>query len=132
MTDAGATTNTGDRTDAENSIKVSLNGTYLTFEQAPVNQDGRVLVPMRTIFEAMGAEVKWDEAAKKVTGTLDGNKVELTIESKTASVNGKDTTLEVPAVIINGSTMVPVRFISESLSASVEWQKNTNTVVITY
>jgi hypothetical protein len=131
MTDAGATTNTGGRTDAENSIKVSLNGTYLTFEQAPVNQDGRVLVPMRTIFEAMGAEVSWDGAAKKVTATFDGNTVELTIGSKIAQVNGKDTTLDVPASIINGSTMVPVRFISESLSAKVEWQKDTNTVVIT-
>ena len=131
MTDVGATTNTGGRTDAENSIKVSLNGTYLTFEQAPVNQDGRVLVPMRTIFEAMGAEVRWDGAAKRVTGTLDGNTVELTIGSKTVRVNGEDTTLDVPASIINGSTMVPVRFISESLSAKVEWQKDTNTVVIT-
>ena len=104
----------------------------LTFEQAPVNQDGHVLVPMRTIFEAMGAEVSWDGAVKKVTGTLGGNTVELTIGSKTARVNGEDTTLDVPASIINGSTMVPVRFISESLSAKVEWQKDTNTVVITH
>jgi hypothetical protein len=56
--------------------------------------------------------------------------VELAIGSKTARVNGKDTALDVPAGIINGSTMVPVRFISESLSARVEWQKDTNTVVI--
>lgn len=131
MTDAGAVTNTGDRTDAGDSIKVSLNGTYLTFAQSPVNQDGRVLVPMRTIFEAMGAEVNWDGATKKVSGTFDGNTVELTIGSKIARVNGKDTALDVPASIINGSTMVPVRFISESLSAKVEWQKDTNTVVIT-
>ena len=131
MTDVADATKSGDRTDAGDPIKVSLNGTYLTFEQAPVNQNGRVLVPMRTIFEAMGAEVSWDGAAKKVSGTFDGNTVELTIGSKTARVNGKDMPLDVPASIINGSTMVPVRFISESLSARVEWQKDTNTVVIT-
>lgn len=131
MTDVGNAAKAGDRTDAGDSIKVSLNGTYLTFEQAPVNQAGRVLVPMRTIFEAMGAKVSWDGAAKKVTGTLGDKTVELTIGSKTARMNGEDTTLDVPAGIINGSTMVPVRFISESLSASVEWQKDTNTVVIT-
>lgn len=131
MTDVANEVKAGDRTDTNDLIKVSLNGKYLTFEQAPVNQDGRVLVPMRMIFEAMGADVGWDGAVKKVTGTLGDKTVELTIGSKTAKINGKDTTLDVPACVINGSTMVPVRFIAESLSAKVEWQKGTNTVVIT-
>lgn len=131
MTDASNRTNKADTIDTTDQIKVSLNGTYLKFDQAPVNKDGRVLVPMRAIFEAMGAEVTWDGAAKKVTGTLGNKTVELTIGSKTTKINGSDFTLDVPASIVNGSTMVPVRFISESLGAKVEWQKDKNTVVIT-
>lgn len=112
------------------AIKVALNGTYLVFDQNPVNVEGRVLVPMRGIFEAIGASVKWDGSARKVTGTLGAKTIELIIGEKTAKINGKSVAMDVPASIVNGSTMVPVRFISESLEKTVVWQKETNTVVI--
>ncbi len=115
-----------------NIIQVSLNGKHLDFVQAPVNVDGRVLVPMRGIFEAMGAEILWDDTQKKVTGILGDKTVELIIGGKTATINGEKENLDVPGCIINNYTMVPVRFISEGLDARVEWQKETNTVVIVH
>jgi hypothetical protein len=129
MTDAGTPDGIADASDE--TIKVSLNGVFLSFEQPPVNQNGSILVPMRAIFEAMGARVSWEGTAKRVTGTKGSTSIELVIGSKTAKINGKEAALAVPASIINGSTMVPVRFISESLGAGVEWQTDTHTVVIT-
>jgi hypothetical protein len=130
---SGTGVDSGAGTSADSGgIKVSLNGQYLEFEQAPVNIEGNVLVPMSVIFRAMGAEVIWDGTAKKVTGTLGGKTVELMIGSSIAAVNGAEVTLAVPARIINGYTMVPARFITESLGAQVSWQGDTNTVVITH
>ncbi len=112
-------------------IRVSLNGNYIAFDQPPVIENSRTLVPMRAIFEVFGAVVTWDQETKTVTGTLDGKVVTLTVGDKTSYVNGEAATLDVPAKIINGRTMVPVRFISESLDADVQWIQSPMTVVIT-
>lgn len=119
-----------DMTDVTKDIRVTLNGNYLTFKQLPVNIQGSVLVPMRTIFEAMGADIYWDNGLKKVTGVLGTKKIELTIGNTKAYVNGAEVTLDVPGCLINSSTMVPIRFISESFDADVEWNQKTKTVII--
>lgn len=82
---------------------------------------GRFLVPMRSIFEALGAEVYWDAATSTVTGVKGDISVKLTINSKQAIVNGVTTDLEVPPMIFSGRTFVPLRFISESLGADAKW-----------
>ncbi len=110
--------------------KVLLNGKYLVFDQPPINRNGRILVPMRAIFEALGADVEWDNTLRKVTGTMEGRQVQLIIGDPTAYVNETPVLLDVPAVIENGRTMVPVRFISESLDAEVSWDGTTNTAII--
>lgn len=115
---------------SEYEYKVLLNGRYLVFDQPPVNIGNRVLVPMRAVFEALGAEIQWDELQQKVTGTLGNRVVILTVGSKAAYVNEKSVSLDVPAMLVNDRTMVPVRFISESLDADVGWDEETNTVVI--
>lgn len=102
-------------------IKVFLNGTALVMDVPPVQKEGRTLVPFRAIGEALMAEVDWDGSAGKVTLTLGDNTAQLVIGSKTAYVNGKATTLDVPAMLVEGRTMVPLRFIGESLGASVQW-----------
>lgn len=112
------------------SIKVTLNGRYLKFEQPPVNIEGRVLVPMRAIFEAFGAEITWDGKVRRITGTLGQNTVELIIGNNTANIDGKVVEMDVPAQIINNRTMVPIRFVSESLDAQVSWIQELKTVVI--
>jgi len=97
----------------------------------PVIENGRTLVPMRAIFESLGAQILWDDATKTVTGTKDSTSVVLTIGNTVAKVNEKETPLDVPASILNGRTMVPVRFISEALGCKVDWADNTKTVIIT-
>lgn len=110
--------------------KILLDGRYLTFDQLPVNRSGRILVPMRAIFEALGANVDWDKDNRKVTGTAKKSKIQLVIGDSTAYINDKPVPLDVPALIENGRTLVPVRFISESLDAEVDWDGNKKTVVI--
>lgn len=110
--------------------KVMLNGKYLVFDQPPINRNGRILVPMRAIFEALGADVDWDNNLRRVTGTMEGREVQLTIGDTTAYINGTPALLDVPATIENSRTLVPVRFISESLDAEVNWDKITNTAII--
>lgn len=115
---------------ANYEYKILLNGKYLTFDQPPINRNGRILVPMRAIFEALGADVAWDNNLRRATGTMEGRQVRLTIGNNTAYVNGEPVLLDVPAVIEGGRTLVPVRFISESLNAEVGWDGNTKTVTI--
>ena len=90
-----------------------------------VNKDGRVLVPLRAIFESLNATVNYDAASKTITGNQDGKIIILKINDKVVSVDGQQVTLDVPASIIKCSTLVPVRFIGESLGASVGWANNT-------
>jgi hypothetical protein len=105
----------------EAPIKVFLNGTPLVMDVPPVLKEDRTLVPFRAIGEAMMAEVDWDGSARKVTLTLGDKTVQLFIGNKTAYVNGEARTLDVPAMLVEDRTMVPLRFIGESLGASVQW-----------
>lgn len=104
-----------------NEIQVTFCGTLLKFDQPPVLKEGRTLVPMRGIFEAMGMQVNWDEASQKVTATSADKTIELTIGSTEAFANGEAIALDVPAEIISGRTMVPVRFVAESSGYRVHW-----------
>lgn len=112
------------------AISVEVNGKSLTLDVNPIVISGRTLVPIRAIFEALGAKVEWDEKTKTVIGFKGDKKVELTIDKKDALVNGESKTLEVPAAIVDSRTMVPLRFISESLGAKVEWDESTSTARI--
>lgn len=113
-----------------NTIRVQVDGKDLTFTQNPVNRNGRILVPMRTIFETLGATVDWDSGTRKVTGRRGDLWVELIVGKPVAVKNGTEMLLDVPPEIINGSTMVPVRFISESLNAEVTWNEKTKMVSV--
>ncbi len=112
-------------------IKVVLNGTPLTFTGTPPMQvKGSTLVPMRGIFEALGATVKFDKASQTVYGQKGATAVVLPVGALTATVNGQPQTLPVPAELISGTTLVPLRFISESLGATVVWDPILSTVSI--
>ena len=116
---------------ADDEIKILLNGNALTMDQPPIIVEGRTLVPLRAIFEGLGASVEWDDATKTATGIKDGKEIKITINNTTAFVDGSAVTLDVPAQIVNSRTLVPVRFISESLGEKVDWDGNTRTVIIT-
>ena len=115
---------------ASSQISVTIDGTKQNYDVMPVIQNGRTLVPMRGIFEALGAEINWDETTKTVTGTKGDIDVSLTIGDTSAKVNQKEVILDVPAIISNGRTLVPVRFISETLGCEVNWDDSAKTVII--
>lgn len=112
-------------------ISAELDGKRLQFDQPPVMQEGRVLVPLRGIFESLGADVLYTPATKTIKATGNNNQVELTLGQRQALVNGKLTYLDVPAGTIGGRTMVPLRFVSEAMGADVDWRSATQTVAIT-
>jgi len=103
-------------------ISVVVDGHPVQFDTTgPRYVDGRVLVPLRGVFEDMGAYVDWDPATRTVMASRSGTDVRLRIGDRAALVNGQRTMLDVPAQIIRGSTMVPLRFLGESLGADVQW-----------
>lgn len=114
----------------ESAINVSVNGTSLQMSQPPVIVEGRTLVPLRAIFEALGVTPTWDGNTRTVTAKSGNVEMSLPIGSNTATVNGKSASLDVPGTIVNGSTMVPARFIAETFGAEVSWDAATRTVKI--
>lgn len=108
-----------------------LNGVELTCDQPLVIDSGRTLVPLRAIFEGLGASVAWDGATRTVTSTLDDTTVVMTVDSAVMYKNDQVLTLDVPAKIVNGRTMVPVRAVGEAFGADVRWDGATRTVYVT-
>ncbi|MGN0163294.1 MAG: stalk domain-containing protein [Candidatus Ornithomonoglobus sp.] len=121
------------RREEENNsgISVRLNGKLIEFDQPPVIRNERTLVPLRAIFEALGAEVYWDEATQRVTSVAGKTTVALKIGSNMLYVNTREITMDVPAQLINGRTLVPVRAVSEAFGCSVDWDAEAKTVIIT-
>lgn len=111
-----------------NTIPVFVDCVQIDFDQQPIIQDNRTLVPLRGVFEALGATVYWNNATRSVTAYKDGTTVELAIGSSTMYVNGQPKYLDVAGQIINDRTMVPLRAISEAFGAVVYWDNDTRTV----
>ncbi len=99
----------------------------------PFNDQGTVMVPARFVAERLDADVEWDAAARqvKVTDHLNGTVILLTIDSKEATVNGQAKQLEKAAVLVDNVTYIPVRFVSESMGAEVNWDQDSQMVSIT-
>lgn len=110
--------------------KVFVNGSHPVFDFPPVIRDGRTLLPLRAIANALNAEVEWDGEERKVTMTRDGVIIELYIGESVAYINGEEITLDVPASIENSRTIVPIRFISEAFNAYVDWEEESESVII--
>jgi hypothetical protein len=102
-------------------IKVDINGSPLQMDIEPQIVDGRTLAPLRAIFEALGATVQWDPADQSISATKGNTTIKLQIGSTTALNNGAPVTLDAAPMIVNGRTLVPVRFIGEALGAQVSW-----------
>lgn len=127
---------------AANPITVQLNGEYIDFTDEngnvvnPEMINNRTMVPMRKIFEVVGAEVEWDGEERKITATTEEKIINLQINNTTASVQDKVTdevteiTLDAAPVILNNRTLVPVRFIAESLEKQVGWDNENRCVIV--
>lgn len=127
---------------AADEITVELDGTEIIFDVPPQIIDGRTMVPLRKIFEEIGALVKWDDETKTVTARKSSKTVTLQIGSFELSIDkGKtdddgnplteEVTLDVPAQIVSGRTLVPARAISESFGLNVNWDEDSRTMLIT-
>jgi len=114
------------------AIRVMINGQPVMFNEGqPTMINGRVLVPLRGVFENMGAYVHWTEATRTVEATKGPTDVMLRIGDPVATVNGRRVSLDVPPLLIADNTMVPLRFVSEALGADVTWDNPNQTVLIT-
>ena len=91
--------------------KVILDGNQLSFDVSPTIENGRTLVPLRAIFEALGADVNWDGVTQTVTATNGNAWIELQIGATTVYKNGSPVSLDVPAKIINNRTLVPLLYV---------------------
>jgi len=111
-------------------IKVYVNDNLIGFDVQPFFYKSRTMVPIRGVFEAMGALVEWDNYTKTVEVSKGGIEVRVQLDNPVALVNGRRISMDVPAVGLNGRIFVPVRFISEALGADVDWDNNTKTVYI--
>ncbi|MBQ4528813.1 MAG: copper amine oxidase N-terminal domain-containing protein [Clostridia bacterium] len=116
--------------DDENPVTVFVDGNQLVFDVNPIIEYGRTMVPMRYIFEALGAEVTWDQETSTAFGTKGDICVAIQIGNSTMFVNNKAVELDVPAMLADGRTLVPVRAISESFNAKVSWDGNLRRVTI--
>lgn len=116
---------------ADDEIAVLLRGELLEFDVPPQIINGRTLVPMRTIFEELGATVDWNGDTKTVTSVREDKTIILTIDSYTMYVNSEAVTLDVAPCLINGRTMVPARAVSESFDLKVDWDNDWRAVLIT-
>lgn len=116
---------------AADPVSATVDDKALNLDTPPQIIDGRTMVPLRGILEALGLELKWDPETKTITAVNKDYTIVLPVGSKTATVNGKQVELDVPAQITGtGRTLVPARFVSESAGANVQWQPSTKTVQI--
>lgn len=113
------------------TIDVKIDGQILEMDQPPVVQQGRTLVPLRAIFEGLGAEVTWYQSSGSIFCYRDGATIDLTVNDRIGYINGERVTLDVPPIAVNGRTMVPVRVVSEALGAICEWKGEQSLVDIT-
>jgi len=113
-------------------IDVKVDGNSLQFaDQKPVIQEGRTLVPLRSVFEAIGASVDWNAETRTITAKKRFDVVSLEIDSADLYKNGtKVTEMTVPAQILNGRTMVPARYVAEAFDATVKWDGEAQLVTV--
>lgn len=110
------------------SVAIVVNGAGVTFDQPPVERAGRVFVPLRGVFERLGASVVYANGDINAQGN--GRSVHLRIGSNQAVVNGQTLTMDVAPFLIGARTLVPLRFVAQSLGAAVNWNQSNNTVYI--
>lgn len=112
-------------------IRVKVNGALVNFGNGePVEADGRILVPMRGVFEALGADVKYDVGTQTIHAVRGATTIAIRPGDESAQVNGETRPLEAPAQIVNGSAVVPLRFVSEAFGAKVKWNPQTSEVTV--
>jgi ankyrin repeat protein len=115
---------------ASAGLSVYIDGKVQTYDQPPIVESGRTLVPLRGIFESLGATVSYNSTTKTIVGIKGDTEIILTLGSTEALINEKSVQLDVPAKTVNGRTMVPLRFVSFALGSVVQYDSKTKKIYI--
>lgn len=116
---------------AAQEVNVSLNGELIDFETAnPVVKDSRTLIPLRGLFEKMGYDIDWEPKTKAAILTRDGNTISIRANKEYITVNNIQIETDVPAQIIDGYMMIPLRVVADSTGATVDWDAETKIVSV--
>ncbi len=114
------------------SMDIEVNGMTRKMDAAPFIKDGRTLLPIRALIEALGGSVQWNPSTETATVMLGSRTVALTIGSPTALVNGTPITLDVAPMIVKGRTFLPLRAVAENIGLDLAWEPVSRTVSLTY
>ncbi|MGG4452541.1 N-acetylmuramoyl-L-alanine amidase [Brevibacillus porteri] len=114
---------------SEEAVNLMIGGQAVNAEVPPVIKNGRTLVPVRVIAEGLGANVDWNDATRTAVITKGTQQLSLTLDSRTAVLNGKQVKLDTAPVISQKRMLLPLRFVGESLGVTVGWDNSTRTVI---
>ena len=114
----------------EQGIKIMVNGKQVDSDVAPFMQDNRVMVPIRFVGEALSANVNWDNERGEATVAFGNAFISIFPRKQEVFVNGETIELDVHAVLLEGRVFVPLRFIAENLGSEVDWNQESQTVII--
>ncbi|ASA24504.1 stalk domain-containing protein [Paenibacillus donghaensis] len=112
------------------SKSLLLNGTKQAIDVAPIEKDGTTYVPIKVVMDAFGGTAMWDQTAKKIMVLRGAKAMDLTVNKKDYTLNGKRQSAEVSPIILQSRTLVPLRLVSEQLGLQVKWEQKTKTVTI--
>jgi len=123
---------------AQQELKVKIDGEFVEFDVKPIIKNNRALVPARKVFEKLGAEVKWDQKTQTAWIKKEYMSIEITVGKDEIYIHRnfdftgipQKVELDVPAMIINGRLLVPVRVVAEGLGANILWDQDNYTVII--
>lgn len=116
-----------------NNPNMSSNGSLISLDSAPILYNGRTVLPIRAVAEAMGGTVGWDAGSSKITISVRGTLIEMWLNKNSISVNGQSKTIDVAPTTINDRTMVPVRFVADNIpGCSIQWNDTTQSAIISY
>nr|WP_300096140.1 stalk domain-containing protein [Sedimentibacter sp.] len=116
---------------AEDNVTVYVDNEKVEFDVNPFIEGGRTLVPLRGVFEKLGAKVDWNKSIQEVVIKDDSNEIQMLLNKNKVMVNGEIKDIDVATKMINSRTFAPLRFISENLGHDVRWDAATNSVYIT-
>lgn len=133
MTNSNYTTSGGEmsqKISSQRKIKVTVGGEKIETDVEPVMYNDRILLPVRAVFEKIGADVSYDSSSKKITAKKGKTTVTLTVGKNSMTVNGKKKTIDTAPIVKDNRTLVPIRACAEAFGLDVEWNTDTYTAKI--
>ena len=115
---------------AKELIKVTIDQEPLKLKQPALIEEGHLLLPLREIFDALGAKVEWDPNTQSIIGFKDDTIMKLEIGKRQASINNKKILMDIGCKIVDGNVMIPVRFVAEGFDLDIDWDNHNQMLII--